>query len=82
MGVLNTLKSNIFEIFDWLLFILLCGVALIFVKQVILQFYSNDTSFKHYSERISNYPTITICLDNPTGSPKANCAILNLLLSR
>ena len=53
------------EIIQVIFFIGLCVVSLFFMKEVIQQFISNDTSLKQKEVNITEYPTITICPKGP-----------------
>ena len=54
-------KCRPIEIIQLVFFIGLCVVSLFFMKEVIQQFISNDTSLKQKEVNITEYPTITIC---------------------
>ena len=57
-------QENLLNVLEWLLFITLCVIAFLFMKEVLIQFNSGDTSFKQYESTISESPTITLCLNN------------------
>ena len=54
------------ELIQLIFFIGLCVVSLFFMKEVIQQFVSNDTSWKQKEVNITEYPTITICPKGPS----------------
>ena len=56
--------ENLLNVLEWLLFITLCVIAFLFMKEVLIQFNSGDTSFKQYESTISESPTITLCLND------------------
>lgn len=53
------------ELIQLLFFVGLFAVSLLFMKEVIQQFISNDTSLKQKEVNITEYPTITICPKGP-----------------
>ena len=57
-------RENLLKVLDWLLFITLCIIALLFMKEVWIQFNSGDSSFKQYESSIAESPTITLCLND------------------
>ena len=55
-------------LFQRICFIGLFVTAILFMKEVLDQFASNDTSLKQKRIPITEYPTITICLKNPSSA--------------
>ena len=62
-NVKKVTQENLLNVFEWILFITLCIIALLFMKEVLIQFNSGDTSFKQYESTISESPAITLCLN-------------------
>ena len=46
---------------EWFLFFTLSGISIIFIKDCILKFYSEDSSFKISEENTIKHPTIIVC---------------------
>ena len=60
--VMSSITSErMLKAFEWLLFLLLSGISIIFIKDCIVKFYSEDSSFKIYEEYTIEHPTITVC---------------------
>ena len=59
--MLSITCERILRALEWLLFLALCGVSIIFIKEIILKFYSEDSSFKISEEYSIEHPTIAIC---------------------
>ena len=59
--MLSITCERILRALEWLLFLALCGVSIIFIKEIILKFYSEDSSFKISEEYTIEHPTLTIC---------------------
>ena len=57
-------QDNLWKLLEWLLFITLCIIAIFFMKEVLIQYNSGDTSFKQYESTITESPTITLCLND------------------
>ena len=54
-------SERILKASEWLLFFALSGISIIFIKDCILKYYSEDSSFKIYEEYTIEHPTITVC---------------------
>ena len=54
-------KENIFKVLEWITFLGLCCLSFYFMKGVLEQYFSNDTSFKHSEVMLKERPTIVIC---------------------
>ena len=59
--MLSITFERILQAIEWLLFLALGGVSIIFIKEIISKFYSEDSSFKIYEEYTIEHPTITVC---------------------
>ena len=46
---------------EWVLFFTLSGISIIFIKDCIVKFYSEDSSFKISEDYSIEHPTITVC---------------------
>ena len=57
-------QENLLKVLEWLLFITLFIIAIFFMKEVLIQYNSGDTSFKQFESAITEYPTITLCLND------------------
>ena len=53
-------NRNLFA-FNIIIFILLCSISVVILKEAFIQFFSESSTFKQYDETIAEYPTITIC---------------------
>ena len=59
---MNQEKQNrILAILHIILFLLLLTLSILILKGVVVQFFSEDSTFKTYDGKIDEYPTITIC---------------------
>ena len=59
---MNQAKQNrILAILHIILFLLLLTLSILILKGVVVQFFSEDSTFKTYDGKIDEYPTITIC---------------------
>ena len=56
------MKLELEKLIKFCSFVCLCIIAIFFMKQVIEQFNSNDTSLKMSEVEITHFPTFTICL--------------------
>ena len=54
-------KENRFQVLEWIIFLALCCLSFYFMKGVLEQYFSNDTSFKHSEVMLKERPTIVIC---------------------
>ena len=54
-------KENCIKVLEWILFLGLCCLSFYFMKGVLEQYFSNDTSFKHSEELLKERPAIVIC---------------------
>ena len=69
--VMSSITSErMLKAFEWLLFLLLSGISIIFIKDCIVKFYSEDSSFKISEDYTIEHPTITVC--NLFNKPKEN----------
>ena len=59
--MLTITKENIFKVLEWMIFLGLCCLSFYFMKGVLEQYFSNDTSFKHSEVMLKERPTIVIC---------------------
>ena len=59
--MLTITKENIFKVLEWIIFLGLCCLSFYFMKGVLEQYFSNDTSFKHSEVMLKERPTIVIC---------------------
>ena len=59
--MLSITWERILRVLEWLVFLFLCGVSIIFIKEIIIKFYSEDSSFIISEEYPTEHPTITIC---------------------
>ena len=59
--MLSITRERILQALEWFLTLALCGVSIIFIKEIVLKFYSEDSSFKISEEYTIEHPTITIC---------------------
>ena len=60
--VMSSITSErMLKAFEWLLFLLLSGISIIFIKDCIVKFYSEDSSFKISEDYTIEHPTITVC---------------------
>ena len=57
-------KLNIVDVVQYLFFLGLFVISIIFMKEGIAQFASHDTSFKESEVAITEYPTFTFCFLN------------------
>ena len=57
-------QEDLLKVLEWLLFITLFIIAIFFMKEVLIQYNSGDTSFKQYESAITEHPTITLCLND------------------
>ena len=58
------MKVKLEKLIQFIFLFILCMVALGFMKEVLEQFNSNDTSLKMSEVPIKHYPTITFCFQN------------------
>ena len=56
------------KIIQWICFLGLSSISILFMKEVFQQFNSNDTSLKMSEIDIKHYPTITACFKHPNKS--------------
>ena len=54
-------KENRFKVLEWIIFLGLCCLSFYFMKGVLQQYFSNDTSFKHSEVMLKERPAIVIC---------------------
>ena len=54
-------KENSFKVLEWIIFLGLCILSTYFMKGVLMQYYSHDTSFKHSETKLEERPAIVIC---------------------
>ena len=54
-------SERILKASEWLLFFALSGISIIFIKDCILKYYSEDSSFKISEENTIKHPTIIVC---------------------
>ena len=54
-------KENRFKVLEWIIFLGLCCLSFYFMKGVLEQYFSNDTSFKHSEVMLKERPAIVIC---------------------
>ena len=59
-------KENFFKVIEWIIFLSLCCLSFYFMKGVLQQYFSNDTSFKHSEVTLKERPTIVICFTSIT----------------
>ena len=61
--VMSSITSErMLKAFEWLLFLALSGISLIFIKDCIVKFYSEDSTFKISEDYSIEHPTITVCI--------------------
>ena len=65
-------KENCFKVLEWIIFLGLCCLSFYFMRGVLEQYFSNDTSFKHSEVMLKERPTIVICFTSITGNGKKN----------
>ena len=58
------IKNNIINALENFSFLILCFTALFFMKEVLVQYQTNDTGMKQNEKPITEHPTLTICLIN------------------
>ena len=59
---MNQEKQNrILFAFNIMIFILLCLISVVILKEAVIQFFSESSTFMQYDKAIAEYPTITIC---------------------
>ena len=65
-----SVAEKVFRTIEWITFVGLCLLSIIFIWQVIDQFNSKDSSFKVQYEPIKQHPTITFCFQRymPNGT--------------
>ena len=65
-----SVPEKVFNTIEWITYISLSLLSIIFSWQVIEQFNSKDSSFKVHYEKITNHPTITFCFQRymPNGT--------------
>ena len=54
-------NENCIKILEWIIFLGLCSLSFYFMRGVLEQYFSNDTSFKHSEVILKERPTIVIC---------------------
>ena len=54
-------KENCFKVLEWIIFLGLCCLSFYFMRGVLEQYFSNDTSFKYSEVMLEERPTIVIC---------------------
>ena len=54
-------SERILKASEWLSFFALSGISIIFIKDCILKYYSEDSSFKISEENTIKHPTIIVC---------------------
>ena len=60
--VMSSITSErMLKAFELLLFFVFCGISIIFIKDCIVKFYSEDSSFKISEENTIKHPTIIVC---------------------
>ena len=60
--VMSSITSErMLKAFELLLFFVFCGISIIFIKDCIVKFYSEDSSFKISEDYSIEHPTITVC---------------------
>ena len=59
--MLSITCERILKALEWFFTLVLCGVSIIFIKEIVLKFYSEDSSFKISEQYTIEHPTITIC---------------------
>ena len=59
--MLSITCERILQALEWFFTLCLCGVSIVFIKEIVLKFYSEDSSFKISEEYTIEHPTITIC---------------------
>lgn len=57
-------KRNVLTTFQSTSFLILCFVALFFMKEVFVKYQKNDTGMKQNEKPIKEHPTMTICFIN------------------
>ena len=67
MKVCYMSKKRLIIVLQRACFLALFVTAILFMKEVLIQFTSNDTSLKQREIPITEYPTLTICLKHPLG---------------
>ena len=71
MAVLCTISQHkVFKILEWILYIGLSILAGWFASGVVQQFFSHKTSFSQYEEKVTQYPIVTIILQQPASEVK------------
>ena len=55
-------KKTLIDMFQYLAFLILGILAISFMREVLDQFTSHDTSLKQSEVTITEYPTVTVCL--------------------
>ena len=63
-NLLKITQDNIFKSLEWIFYLILCTIALTFMKDVFIKFNSGDSSFKQYESITAENPTITLCLND------------------
>ena len=56
-------RNKLLTTLDWLLFFILCTVAMVFCWPMLVEYESKQTSLSQSKEDILERPTITICFD-------------------
>ena len=62
------MKSNlkiIITVIHWGLFLGLCTISILFMREVYEKFQSKDSSFTQYEEPITQHPTTVMCFSPP-----------------
>ena len=54
-------KTHVFKSIDWIIFLILCGFAILLTWEVLLKFWAKDSSMKRLSEHLETTPVIGIC---------------------
>ena len=55
--------DTLFKLLDWIIYLCLCTIAVIFFWHELEQFHSKYSSFKEYEESIQESPAIVFCFD-------------------
>ena len=61
MNVSQITWKNTFHVTKCIIYLCLCLTTVLFTKEVIKKFNSKSTSFIHYEQPITEYPTVVIC---------------------
>ena len=67
MKVWYLTKERLLFVLQRLCYLALFIIAILFTKDVLIQFTAHDTSLKQKEIPITEYPTFTICLNHPSG---------------